>query len=180
MNRHRSRIAPVAVVATAIALSSVLAAIALSTIGTSSTRVAPAATKTAGLPAAAARQADPERVTCVTALRAGAYAVEGSVKAARAWLRPRTMHVQGSTYRLTPDNYTIWRVAPISLDAAKGTDERRLAKLVHDQCGRPMDEQTWMVIVLFPRSTLAVGAYAMLMTRTSEGWRVVYVGKSGG
>ncbi len=162
--------------AAAIALSVVCVAIALSTGGTPSTRV----DRTAGLRPAAASQAEPERVTCVKALRAGAYAVEGSVKAARSELRPRTMTVQGTTYRLTPGNYEISRVAPVSIGAAKGTEERRLGKLVHDQCGSPMDAQTWMVIVRFPRSTLAVGALAMLLTRTSDGWRVVFEGRSGG
>jgi hypothetical protein len=168
------------VCAAAIALSAVGAAIALSSGGTRSAGVAPAVKGTAGVRPAAARQADPERVTCVNALRAGAYAVEGSVKAARAKLRSKTMTTQGTTYRLTPGNYEIWRVAPVSIATAKGTEERRLGKLVHEQCGSPMDAETWMVIVVFPRSTLAVGALAMLMTRTSEGWRVVFEGRSRG
>jgi len=180
MERPRSRLTRVAVCAAAVALSAVGAAFALSSGGTPSARVAPAVKGTAGLRPAAARQAEPERVTCVKALRAGAYAVEGSVKAARAKLRPKTMTTQGTTYRLTPGNYEIGRVAPVSVDAAKGTEERRLGELVHEQCGPPMDAQSWMVIGLFPRSTLAVGALAMLMTRTSEGWRVVFEGRSGG
>jgi hypothetical protein len=162
-------------------LGVVAAAIGLTTVGTPSPRVVADASHVTGLRAAAARQAgSSERVMCVEARLAGAYAVEGSVKAVRAWLRPRTLTNQSGTYRLTPGNYAIGRTGPVSLGAERGTEERRLARMTQDQCGTPMAEQTWLTIVNFPRSTLAAGSLALLTTRTSEGWRVVYEGRARG
>jgi hypothetical protein len=156
-------------------------ALALSTVGTPVAPSSSGAVQARGLKPAVSQEVEPsERVTCVKARSVGAYAVEGSVKAVRAWLRPKTMTNQGGTYRLTPGNYAIRRIGPASLGTGEGPEERRLARHTQRQCGTQMAEHTWLTIVDFPRSTLAAGSLALLTARTSDGWRVVYEGRARG